>query len=75
VICLGEGAWALPEVKADTVRGLGDLASDPAGRQMLNLFKVSGLVAFQDEQLAAVRALRRLCNQRRGASGAGGGQP
>ena len=64
VICLGEQPWTgPPEAKADTVRAMTDLAADAAGRQVLALFKISGLVPFSEEQIATVRALWRLRHQ------------
>ncbi len=71
IVCLGEQEWPSPEGKVDTVKAIGDLAADPAGRQMLTLFKISGQVPFQEEQLATVRALRRTHAQLRGPHPAG----
>lgn len=67
IICLGEQNWTLPEAKAGTVKALGDLAADPVGRQMLTLFKVSGLVAFKEAYLAPIRTLRRRHDERQSA--------
>jgi phosphonate transport system substrate-binding protein len=64
IICLGEQKWPLPEAKADSVNALADLAADPAGRQMLALFKVSGLVPFKESYLAPTRSLRRRHDER-----------
>lgn len=62
VICLGEQTWDSPEAKTDTIDALGNLAADAAGRQVLTLFRISGLVPFQEEHLATVRALYRTVN-------------
>lgn len=76
VICLGEQPWAgPPEGKADTVKAMAELGVDPAGQQILNLFKIARLVAFQDEQIATVRALRRSCEQRQHAPETGASHP
>ena len=61
IVCLGEQPWlGPPEAKADTVRAMTELGADVAGRQVLALFKISGLVPFSDDHIATVRALWRL---------------
>ncbi len=62
IVCLGEQPWDSPEAKTDTIDALGNLAADAAGRQVLTLFRISGLVPFQEEHLATVRALYRTVN-------------
>ena len=75
IICLGERGWPSPGAKADTVKTLSDLGADPFGRQVLSLFRISGQVAFKDEQLATVRALRRTAEELQEARHAGGDPP
>lgn len=62
IICLGEQTWDPPEAKTDTIDALGNLAADAAGRQVLTLFRISGLVPFQEEHLATVRTLYHTAN-------------
>lgn len=64
VLCLSEQNWPSPESKAEAVRAMIHLADDPAGRQMLNLFKISAQIPFQEKHLATIRALRRTVEQR-----------
>jgi phosphonate transport system substrate-binding protein len=59
VVCFGAREWDIVDGREIAQRALATLAADAAGRQILALFKVPGLVEYRDEQLATVRALRR----------------
>jgi hypothetical protein len=58
VICLRTNSWDSEKIQRDLTEALGDLHKEPAGQQMLTLFKVSQLVPYKTEQLATVRQLR-----------------
>lgn len=51
--------------KEDTVRALAELHVEPAGRQILTLFKVAKLVPFQEQHMDTVRKLRGSYDQLR----------
>ena len=61
VICTGNFEWAVPAFKQVLVHALSELHREPAGQQILALFKIDQLVAFQESQLDTVRALRSAC--------------
>lgn len=59
VIFLAKEGWKLQEPsKLDLVEVLGDLHREPAGQQILSLFKIMKLLPFQESHIEAVRKLR-----------------
>lgn len=58
IICLSETGWSAEQYKADVVQALGELHLEPAGQQILMLFKSDRLLPFQEDYLDTVRRLR-----------------
>jgi hypothetical protein len=63
VICLGTAGWSSERYRHDLIQGLAELHLDPAGQQILTLFKVNQLILFQESQLDTVTRLRRAYDQ------------
>jgi ABC-type phosphate/phosphonate transport system substrate-binding protein len=62
VICLAR-TWPEPvSHRQDTIQGLRELDRDPAGQQVLTLFKISRLVPFHETHLDTMRKLRTTCD-------------
>ncbi len=59
VVCLSLSGWPTDEYRKDLAQALGELHLDPAGQQILTLFKVEQLVPFQEAHLETMRALRK----------------
>ena len=57
IICLSRKGWSSQRFKMDLVSALADLHRNPAGQQILTLFKAGRLVPFQDHYLNSVRDL------------------
>ena len=57
VVCVSESDWAVPEFRPAFIKALGELHLMPAGRQVLNLFKMDQLVPFRDAELDTAREL------------------
>ncbi len=58
VICLRSGEWASEQFRRDLIQVLVECHTDPAGQQLLSLFKTDQLIPFQESHLDAVRELR-----------------
>lgn len=58
LICLRNENWSSEEFKRDMIEILGELHVEPAGQQILTLFKVSQLLPFQEAHLDSVKKLR-----------------
>ncbi len=58
VLCLSDTGWSSPQAKTDFIETLADLHHEPAGQQILTLFKVGQLIPFQESQLDTVKKLR-----------------
>jgi phosphonate transport system substrate-binding protein len=58
VLYLSHKGWASEKAKADVAVVLAELHLEPAGQQILTLFKVGPMVPFQESQLDTVRKLR-----------------
>ena len=63
LVCLGNTGWNGPRGKEDCMASLSELHLEPAGQQILTLFKVSRLVPFEARQLDEVKKLRATCDQ------------
>jgi hypothetical protein len=63
VLCLSDTGWPSDKAKADIAGVLADLHLEPAGQQILTLFKVGQLIPFQEAQLETVRQLRARYDQ------------
>ena len=64
IICLSPSDWTSDKGKADLVRILGELHLEPAGQQILSLFKINQLMPFQEQHMDSVRNLRALSDKR-----------
>ena len=60
IICLSHDDWTSDKGKADLVKILGDLHIEPAGQQILSLFKINQLIPFEEPYLDSVRKLQAL---------------
>jgi phosphonate transport system substrate-binding protein len=60
IICLSHDDWTSEKGKADLVKALAELHLEPAGQQILSLFKINQLIQFEESYLDSVRALRGL---------------
>ncbi|HVV74153.1 MAG TPA: PhnD/SsuA/transferrin family substrate-binding protein [Verrucomicrobiae bacterium] len=61
VVCLRRSVWSSDSYKADIIKALSELQLEPAGQQILTLFKTGVLVPFTESQLATVRQLQGGC--------------
>jgi ABC-type phosphate/phosphonate transport system substrate-binding protein len=57
VVCASKSHWSVPNFRPELIKMLGELQSDPGGRQILALFKLDQLIPFKEEYLRAVRDL------------------
>ena len=57
-ICLSNFGWSSEGFKRDLIQALGELHLEPAGQQLLTLFKTSQLVPFKETHMETVRQLR-----------------
>ena len=57
VICVSETRWSVPQFRPDLIAVLRDLSQDPAGRQMLDLFKIDRMAPYEEGLFDSVRAL------------------
>lgn len=58
VLCLSDSGWASEEFKRDLLQALGELHLEPAGQQILTLFKLDQLIPYKEAYLDTVRKLR-----------------
>jgi phosphonate transport system substrate-binding protein len=58
LICLRESDWGPGRFREDLIQTLAELHREPAGAQVLTLFKTDQLVPFDEKQLATMRALQ-----------------
>lgn len=65
VVCLSETGWPTEKIKTDIIETLGTLHLEPAGQQILTLFKVGQMIAYQDAALDTVKTLRATHEQLR----------
>lgn len=70
LVCLSRSAWTTDPIKADILRALGELHTDPAGQQTLTLFRMDRLVPFQPSMMTSAQ---RLFGTDAEACGAGSG--
>lgn len=70
LILVREKGWAEMRQRQDLMEALRDLHEDPAGMQLLTLFKTERLVPFEDNHLDGARGLRALCERARPGGGA-----
>lgn len=58
LICLRTGDWSAGSFKEDVIRALGELHHEPAGAQILTLFRTEQLVPFKPDYLETMQTLR-----------------
>ncbi len=77
VACVRQGGWADEKQREDLLAALEEISSDPAGEQILRLFKFDGFTRFKNEHLNTVRALkgRYEAAKTRAAMQSNGGEP
>lgn len=63
VICLSKTGWNSPAYQQDIVRALGELHLEPAGQQILTLFKSTQLAPFDEKYLSTIKALKATYNR------------
>ena len=59
VVCLRQSPWSSERFRKDMVEAMADLHLEPAGQQILALFRVGRFVPFDPSCLDTVRALRK----------------
>ncbi|MFH0725136.1 MAG: PhnD/SsuA/transferrin family substrate-binding protein [Pseudomonadota bacterium] len=64
VLCLARSWPQQGTLRQDSIQALRELDREPAGKQVMTLFKISGLAPFQETHLDTVRRLRTAHNQR-----------
>lgn len=60
IVGLSHDDWTSEKGKADLVKALGELHQEPAGQQILSLFKINQLIPFEEFHLESVQNLRAL---------------
>jgi hypothetical protein len=58
IVCLRNEGWPSAAQKQDVIDALAELHQEPAGQQILTLFKIGQLVPFEEKQLDTVKRLR-----------------
>jgi ABC-type phosphate/phosphonate transport system substrate-binding protein len=58
VICAGKSGWSSAAFRKDLFESLATLHLSPAGQQILDIFRIKGLIPFEDHFLDTVRKLR-----------------
>jgi len=58
IICLSYDDWTSDKGKADLTKALGELHLEPAGQQILSLFKINQMIPFEELHMESVRNLR-----------------
>ena len=57
--CVRLEGWGEDGIREQILEAMLEMPNDPAGRQILSLFKFDGMVPFEDSYLDSMRALRR----------------
>ncbi|SHJ93965.1 phosphonate transport system substrate-binding protein [Malonomonas rubra DSM 5091] len=63
VICMKKEGWESEHFHQVLIKGMQEMHLQPAGRQMMTLFKMSQLVPFKPEYLDTVRELKSALNR------------
>lgn len=58
VLCLSKDGWTSETYKQDTIHALAELHLEPAGQQILTLFKVAKLAPYKEQYMQTVKKLR-----------------
>ncbi len=58
-LLVARSGWEAPEHRTDSIEALAELHEEPVGQQVLTLFKVDRLRAFEPDQIKSVIALRK----------------
>jgi phosphonate transport system substrate-binding protein len=58
LICLYNGSWRSDTFRQDLIQTVSELHLDPAGQQLLTLFRTDRLVRFEERRLDSIRRLR-----------------
>jgi ABC-type phosphate/phosphonate transport system substrate-binding protein len=58
ICCVRLAGWEEARHRPDLLDAMREITDDPAGRQILTLFKFDGMVPFKEEHLDTMRALR-----------------
>ena len=58
MICFSGPRWAAKTYRQDMYRSLAELHLEPAGRQILTIFRSTQFVPFKESHLEAVKQLR-----------------
>ena len=57
VACIRRGGWDAEHYREDLISALEELTDDPAGHQIMTMFKFDRLMRFENRYLQSVRAL------------------
>lgn len=69
VMCLVKDGWLSEAHKTDAIQALAELHLEPAGQQILTLFKVARLIPFEEGHLETVKKLRATHSELRKRAG------
>ena len=59
ICCVRRNGWKQEQNRPNLLAALEELPEDPAGKQIMTLFKFDGFVPFEDHSLDTIRALRK----------------
>ena len=59
LICVRLAGWERDGMRQDMMDAMLEMPNDPAGRQIMSLFKFNGMAPFEDRYLESMRALRK----------------
>jgi phosphonate transport system substrate-binding protein len=63
LLCVRLDGWERGGMRQDLLDAMLDLPDDPAGRQIMTLFRFNGMVPFEERYLSSMRALRKRHDQ------------
>jgi phosphonate transport system substrate-binding protein len=59
IACVRVGGWDAPHYRQDLIRALEEMDEEPAGQQIMNLFRFDSMKRFEDGHIETLRKLRR----------------
>ncbi|MDZ7582119.1 MAG: PhnD/SsuA/transferrin family substrate-binding protein [Deltaproteobacteria bacterium] len=59
LICVQLAGWERDGMRQDMMDAMLEMPNDPAGRQIMSLFKFNGMAPFEDRYIESMRALRK----------------
>jgi phosphonate transport system substrate-binding protein len=65
LVCLRNTGWGSGTFREDLIQTLAEFHREPAGAQILTIFKTDRLIPFEEAQLTTMRKLRATCDRLR----------